>query len=119
MFSGSAGQANLQILGQDDDLRADGERGEAGHDERLAALAGGDQAVRVMAAELSLLRQEQRQAGHVAVGAVGILGADGQLLRVALPSSTAFLGRISRLTGLATSAGSFGAPASSQRMSVV
>ncbi len=53
---------------------------EPGHDERLAAVAGGDQAVGADGRGDVVVGEEDGQAGHVAVGAVGVPGPDGELL---------------------------------------
>ena len=100
--------------------RADGERGEAGHDERFAALAGRDQRRRGrILAELSLLLRNRASVGHVAVGAVGVLRPHDHLLRLALAVEHGTLSdTVRRATGVGTVGGSCGAPASSQRTSV-
>ena len=92
MASGSGGIRELQALGQHDELRADGVGREPGHDERLAALAGGDQAVGRDRGRDVVVGEEDGQAGDVAVGAVGVAGPDGHLLGRALAVEHAGLG---------------------------
>ena len=65
---------------------------EPGHHERLAALAGGDQPVGRDRGRVVVVGQEDGQAGDVAVGAVGIPGPDGQLLRRPLAVEHGLLG---------------------------
>ena len=89
---GLARVLELEPLGQHEELRADGVGLEPGHDERLAAVAGGDQAVGRDRGRDLVVRQEDGQAGDVAVGAVGVAGPDGHLLRRALAVEHARLG---------------------------
>ena len=81
---GLVGERERQALGQHDELRADGVRLEPGHHERLAALAGGDESVGADRGRDVVIRQENGQAGDVAVGAVGVAGPHGELLGRAL-----------------------------------
>ena len=89
---GLLGERERQALGQDDELRADGVGLEPGHHERLAALAGGDQSVGADRGRDVVVRQEDGQAGDVAVGAVGVAGPDGELLGRALAVEHGLLG---------------------------
>ena len=74
------GKFKRLILRHHDDLRADGERVEAGHDERLAALSSrDDSALGDLRARL-VVADEHRERGHVAVAAVGILRANDETL---------------------------------------
>ena len=78
------GPRELQVLGQRDERHADGERVEPGHDERLAALAGGHVAGAVDLGRVVVVGEEERERGHVAVGAVAVLRADHDALLLAL-----------------------------------
>ena len=89
---GLVGERERQPLGQHDELRADGVGLEPGHHERLAAVAGGDQAVGGDGRRDVVVGQEDGQAGDVAVGAVGVAGPDGQLLGRALAVEDGLLG---------------------------
>ena len=76
----------LGALGQRDDRHAHGEGVEAGHDERLAALAGRHHPVAVgrdFGARL-VVGHEQGEVRHVAVAAVGVFRAHRQPLLLAL-----------------------------------
>ena len=81
---GDLREGERQPLGQHDHLGADGEGGEAGHDEGLAAVAGRHHAVGRNLGRRVVVAEEQGQRGHVAHGAVGVAGADDHLLRRAL-----------------------------------
>ena len=112
---GLGGVLELEALGQDEDLRADGVGLEAGHDERLAAGPGGDEAVGADGGGGLVVGQEDGQRGHVAVGAVGVFGPDGHLLGRLLAVEDACLGYRSTATTLGSlAASSSGAPASIQ-----
>ena len=89
---GLVGERERQALGQDDELRADGVGLEPGHHERLAALAGGDEPVGADRRRDVVVGQEDGQAGHVAVGAVGVAGPHGELLGRALAVEDGLLG---------------------------
>ncbi len=77
---GLVGIGEVQALGQHDELRADGVGLEPRHHERLAALAGGDQAVGGHGRRDVVIGEEDGEAGHVAVRAVGVPRPDGELL---------------------------------------
>ncbi len=82
----------LKTRGQHQHLAADGVGGEAGHDEGLAAGAGGHQSVGIDRSRVVVVREKHGQVRHVAVGAVGVLGPGDELLRGPSPSSTTFGG---------------------------
>ena len=85
-------EREVQALGQHDELRADGVGLEAGHHEGLAALAGRDEPVDGDRGGDVVIRQEYGQAGHVSVAAVGVSGADRELLGRARAVEHALLG---------------------------
>src|SRR5690606_21495303 len=60
-----------------------GEGGEAGHDERFAALAGGNHAVLVHGRGHIVVGEEDGKVGHVAVHAVRVSCPHGELVRLA------------------------------------
>ena len=74
----------LQPLRDDNDLAADGERREARRDKSLPAILRRDRAVRRNCRAVVVVALEHDQRGDVAVGAVGVTGDDGHLLRCAV-----------------------------------
>ena len=70
-----------RILGNREHLRADGVGVEARHDEGFAAFVGGDEAGLGDLGGAFVVGDEGAEAGDVAVGAVGVTGAHGELLR--------------------------------------
>jgi hypothetical protein len=77
-------ERELQPLRQDDHLGADGERGEPGHDERLAPVAGRDRPVGRDLRGDGVTAEEQGEVRHVAEGAVRVFRPDGHPLLLVL-----------------------------------
>ena len=71
----------LQPLRDDDDLAADGERRETRRDKRLSPIFGCHRAFRRNCRAVVVIALEHDQRGDIPIGAVGVTGDNGHLLR--------------------------------------